>query len=135
MKIYDLLFYASYKLAQKSRNFDDTPVLGGIVMVSGCILINIITFFLLLSGFHIYTLHVSSHRYTVKSVLGGILFMAFLLIYYKWKGRYKRILAKYENKKTLHPWLIVIIYWFISFVLVNLAAFFKNRAWIFSGIP
>ena len=127
MKIYDLLFYASYKLAQKSRNFDNTPVLGGMMMVSGCIIINILTIFCLLDNFHIYTLQVSTHRYTVKSILVGILFVVFLFCYYKWKGRYKRILAKYENKKTLHPWLIIIIYWSISVALLYIPVFLKIK--------
>ena len=127
MKIYDLLFYASYKLAQKSRNFDNTPVLGGIVMVFTCIMINILTIFCLLANFHIYTLQMSIHRYTVKKVLFLILVMTFLFCYYKWKGRYKRILAKYENKKTLHPWLIIIIYWSISVALLYIPVFLKIK--------
>jgi hypothetical protein len=134
MKIYNLLFYASYKLAEKSGNFNDIPVLGGIVMLLPCVGFNLVTIGLLLEGFHIYTIDTSGPRYSPGNILFVILLMAFLLLYYKWHDRYKQIVAKYDSRKTWNPWLIVIIYSLLSGFIMFMAAFFETRVWIFRDL-
>jgi hypothetical protein len=134
MKIYDLLFYASYKVMKKSGNFDDMPLLGGIVMLLPCVGFNLVTIGLLLEGFHIYTVDTSGPRYTPGNILFVISLMAFLLLYYKWHDRYKKIVAKYDSRKTWNPWLIIVIYSLLSFFIVFMAGFFETRVWIFKDI-
>jgi len=134
MKIYDLLFYASYKVMKKSGNFNDTPVLGGIVMLLPTISANLITIGLLLKGFHIYTVDTSGPRYSPGNILFVVSLMAFLLLYYKWHDRYKKIVAKYDSRKTWNPWLIIVIYCLISFVIMHVSALFSNRDWIFKDL-
>ena len=45
MRIYNYLYYKTYLLAQRSKNFDDIPVLGGMLFVIPCFMFNIFTFF------------------------------------------------------------------------------------------
>jgi type VI protein secretion system component VasF len=59
-----------------------------------------------------------------------------LILYYGFRGRYKRIIQKYDDKerlrgKGLHPILVIIIYYGISVALLFLAGFYKHRVWIF----
>lgn len=136
MRIYNYLFFKTYQLAQRSRNFDDTPVLGGIMFVIGCVMFNIFTISFLLEGFGI--IDVSFEKeYKFPFTLGLILL---LLLYYYFNGRYKNIIEKYESKerqagKGIHPMFVIIIYYIISFGLVLLAGLFKNRDWIFASLP
>lgn len=44
------LFYKTFLLIQKSRNFDDTPVLGGILFIILCIMLNIFAIIEFLDG-------------------------------------------------------------------------------------
>jgi hypothetical protein len=53
MRVYNYLFYKSYQLALRSKNFDDMPTLGGIIFVVACIMFNIFTVSLALEGFGI----------------------------------------------------------------------------------
>jgi hypothetical protein len=58
-------------------------------------------------------------------------------MYYLFNGRYKNIIIKYEDSarksgKGVHPILVIIAYYGISFGLMLLAGLFKNGGWIFS---
>jgi hypothetical protein len=58
-----------------------------------------------------------------------------LLLYYLYKGRYKRIIEKFEHKEkgiSLSPIFVIIIYYAISFGLLLLAGLYKNQDWIFA---
>jgi hypothetical protein len=58
-----------------------------------------------------------------------------LLFYYLYKGRYKRIIEKFESKDKklyLHPIIVIIMYYGISFGLLLLAGMYKNQDWIFA---
>lgn len=119
---------------KKSGNFNDTPVLGGIVMLLPTISANLITIGLLLKGFHIYTVDTSGPRYSPGNILFVISLMAFLLLYYKWHDRCKKIVAKYDSLKIWNPWLVIIIYSLLSGFIMFMAGFFSNRDWIFKGL-
>jgi len=132
MKIYNYLFYKTYILTQRSGNFDDVPVLGGLLFVLPCLMFNIFTVFMLLDAWGVNTGMEFKKEY--KYIFTFSL-MGFLLIYYLYKGRYKKIIEKYEQKerkKTLHPIIVIIIYYGVSFCLGMLAAMFKNQDWIFA---
>jgi hypothetical protein len=51
MKIDDYLFYKTYILAEKSRNFEGIPVLGGIIFVGFCVVMNVGAIVMLAEGF------------------------------------------------------------------------------------
>jgi len=58
-----------------------------------------------------------------------------LLSYYLYKGRYKKIIEKFKQKEngvSIHPIIVIIIYYGISFGLGMLAAMYKNHDWIFA---
>ena len=41
--IYDYLFFKSYQLGKRSRNFEDIPVLAAVIWVGACFMFNIFT--------------------------------------------------------------------------------------------
>ena len=133
MRIYNYLFYKSYQLAIKSKNFDDMPVLGGIIFLVLCLMLNLFTVMLTLEGFEIaeFTLD-KKYKYPLSFAL-----VLILLFYYLQGNRYKRIIEhhhKMENRKGvgLHPILVIALYYISSFGLLLLAGLFKNGDWIFS---
>lgn len=132
MKVYNYLFYKSYILAKRSRNFDDMPVLGGIIFVVACVMFNIFTVVGLLGGSEIINLDlIERYKFPFAFALVGI-----MLGYYLFKGRYKRIIERYDQNKSgkpqLHPIFVIIIYYGISFGLLLLAGLYKNQDWIFA---
>jgi len=133
MCIYNLLFYKTYLLAIRSGNFDDFPVLGGIMYVMFCVMLNIFTIFGFIEGLGIKTGVTFSKEYKFPLCISLVVL---LLFYYLYKGRYKKIVEYYEQKdgliKQLHPVVVIIVYLVLSFFLMLLAATFKNHDWIFA---
>ncbi|MDR2909963.1 MAG: hypothetical protein LBV47_01145 [Bacteroidales bacterium] len=133
MKIYDYLFYKTYILAEKSRNFEGIPVLGGIIFVGFCVVMNVGAIVMLAEGFGI-NVDIDFggwHKYPL-----GIGTTALLLFYYYHKGRYRKIIGRYEAKaagrKKIHPLIVIAIYYVSSFGLALLTGLFKNKDWIFA---
>jgi hypothetical protein len=133
MMIYNYLFFKGYQLAVRSRNFDDMPVLGAIIFVVSCVMFNIFTVFLLLEGSG-WAEGSFKKEYKFSFSLGLTLTVLF---YYLYQGRYKKVLERYEQKERargigVHPVLIFVIYYGISFGLMLLAGIYKNGDWIFN---
>ena len=139
MWIYNFLFYKTFLLTQKSRNFDDTPVLGGILFVILCVMLNIFTIIEFLDGIGflksigLKTGITISKPYQFPFALALIVL---LLFYYQYKGRYKKIIEHYEGKTgfimRLHPLIVMLIYFLLSLLIVTIAAAFKNHQWFFA---
>ena len=130
MRIYNYLFYKSYLLAQRSRNFDDMTVLGGIIFVVACVMFNVFAISFALEGAGLIDIDFKEkYKYPFAFGLVGI-----LLGYYLYKGRYKKIVARYSEKARLqiHPVLAIIFYYAISFLIMLIAGMYKNSDWIFS---
>lgn len=132
--IYDYLFYKSYQLAQKSKNFEDAPVLGGIWGVIPCLMLNIFTIILFIDTMFNDSIGNSKIFTTGKYIFSG-LFILSLLFYYRSGSRWKRIVAKYETRekgKGIHPIIVLVIAYSISVILINIAAMYKHKYFIFS---
>lgn len=133
MRIYNYLFYKSYLLAKRSKNFDDIPALGGLIFVAACLMFNIFTIEILFQATGIIDEYPFKPEY--KYVF-SIALVTLVLLYYLLKGRYKRIIDDYEQKKSgnvqLHPIFVIIIYYVVSFGLLLLAGMYKNHDWIFA---
>jgi phosphatidylglycerophosphate synthase len=132
MKIYNYLFYKTYLLSKRSGNFDDVPVLGGLLFVLPCLMFNIFTVFMLLDAWGVNTGVEFKKEYKYVFTFSLLLL---LLLYYLYKGRYKKIIEKFEQKekgKSLRPIFVIIIYYAISFGLLLLAGLYKNQDWIFA---
>jgi hypothetical protein len=133
MGIYNYLFYKSFLLAKKSGNWDEAPVLGGMIVVISCFISNLLTLFFLIEGFGINTGigSILEHEY-----LMGLGTFGLLLFYYLYKGRYKKIIKHYEDKKeysiSIHPIIVMVFYFICSVGLMFLAGFFKHKIWIFA---
>jgi|SRR5690554_3309355 len=132
MRIYNYLFYKSYLLAQRSRNFDDIPVLGGLIFVAACVMFNIFAISFVLVGAGLIDVDFEEkYKYPFSFGLIGI-----LLFYYLYKGKYKRIVAKNSERSKhglqIHPILVIIFYYVISFLIMLVAGMYKNNDWIFS---
>ena len=109
MRFYDFLFYASYKQGIKSRNYNDIPILGGMVPVSFCFCLNFATLYVILLDL---SLLKAVDLDKIFGIILGILWAASLYFYYAYKGRYKRIIEKIERKKDY------IRYYNIPYILV-----------------
>lgn len=133
MKIYNYLFYKSYLLTKRSKNFDDMPVLGGILFVVACLMFNIFTITLLLESIGFIEDYPFKEKYKYPFVYSLILIVLF---YYLYRGRYKKIIEKYEEtnmgKIQIHPILVIIFYYLTSFGLLLLAGLYRNHDWIFA---
>jgi hypothetical protein len=133
MRIYNYLFYKSYLLAKRSRNFDDIPALGGIIFVVACLMFNIFTITILLDSIGV--IDEFPFRKEYKFVF-SILLVAIVLLYYLYNGKYKKIIEHYEKKNVekvqLHPVVVIVVYYLISFGLLLLAGMYKNHDWIFA---
>ncbi|MCG8411898.1 MAG: hypothetical protein MI739_11515 [Bacteroidales bacterium] len=119
-------------MAKRSRNFDDMPILGGIIFVIACVMFNIFAITQVLERVGIFDVEFQKkYKFPFALVLVGI-----ILGYYLFKGRYKKIIEKYDQYKKrrlqLHPIIVIIIYYGISFGLLLLAGLYKNRDWIFA---
>jgi hypothetical protein len=135
MRIYNYLYYKSFLLAKKSKNFEDIPVLGGMMFVLGCTMFNLFAIVGFIEGLGIHTGIDFKPEYKYPF---SIVWVGLLLFYYSYKGRYKKIVAYYESKKdkgiNVHPVIVIIIYYLGSFGLLLLVGLFKNRDWIFRDI-
>lgn len=132
MRIYNYLFYKTYLLSKRSGNFDDVPVIGGLLFVLPCLMFNIFAVFMLLDAWRVNTGVEFKEEYKYVFTFSLLLL---LLLYYLYKGRYKRIIEKFEQKekgKSLRPIFVIIIYYTISFGLLLLAGLYKNQDWIFA---
>jgi hypothetical protein len=132
MRVYDYLFFKSYQLAVRSKNFDDMPVLGGIIFVVACLMFNIFTISLVLESFGLIDISFNKeYKYPFALIL-----VLVVLMYYLLNGRYRNVIKKYEERerelgKGIHPVFVIILYYGISFGLGIIAALFKNGDWIF----
>jgi hypothetical protein len=132
MRIYNYLFYKSFVLAKKSKNFDDFPVLGGLIWTIFCLTLNIGAVLLFIDGLGIkMDFDILKYRWVFAFGLEGL-----LLFYYCYKGRYKKIIKYYEDKKersiSIHPIIVIAFYYICSVGLIFLAGLFKNKDWIFA---
>jgi len=129
--IYDYLFFKSYQLAQKSKNFEDAPVLGGIWFgVLPCSMLNLFTIILLIDTCFQSSIG-SNPIFTIGKYFFAGIFLLIVLYYYRSGGRWKIIVARYEAKeketgKRIHPAIVLIIAYIISFALGTLASMYKT---------
>jgi len=134
MRIYNYLFYKTYILAQRSGNFNDAPVLGGIIYVIACVMFNIFTVSFIIQGAGIIETDFIIFDKQYKWIF-SILLVILVLAYYYYNGRYKKIISKYEKEKEgkliIHPLIVIFIYFSTSFALLLISALYKNGDWIF----
>lgn len=132
--MYDYLFYKSYQLGKRSRNFEDIPVLAGVIWVGACFMFNIFTVLILLESLGYSRNFIFNKKYKFIFSLSLVLILIFN---YSFRGRYKKILERYEEKerrkrKGFHPIIVIAFYYLVSFGLLLLAGLYKNGDWIFS---
>jgi hypothetical protein len=132
--IYDYLFYKSYQLGQRSRNFDDMPVLAGVIWVSLCFILNLFTLKFILEAGGIINISIGvKYKYIFSLIL-----ILLLVFYYTYKGNYLCIIKKHEamerrRGRSLHPIIVIASYYIISFLLGMVAALYRNGDWIFNN--
>src|SRR5690606_14934818 len=126
----------SYQLAKTLRNWNDTPILFSTWMVAICFLFNAYALLFLID-----TLDNSSNFNSLiswlnnlKYIVGGLSIL-FIWLYYRKKA--EKIVAKYEakerkNGRSIHPVIILIIYYVVSFFIGMIAAMYRNNDGIFA---
>jgi len=133
--IYDYLFFKSYQLAQRSKNFDDAPVLGGIWGVMVGFMFNVFTLILILDT--VFKSSIANNDiFTKGKYIVAIVIIALLWLYFKQGKRWVKIIAKYEERelnknKSIHPAIVLVIYYVLSAAILFLAAMYKNGDGIF----
>ena len=131
--MYNFLFYKAYQLGQRSSNFDDMPWLYGVMWVGICLQFNVFTILFMIEaaiGLEVFSF---PRHFKYPAALGLIVALS---IYYLHHGRYRRIVAKYERReqrraRTIHPLVIILPYVVASFILLLLAAMFRNHDGVF----
>jgi hypothetical protein len=131
--IYDYLFFKSYQLGKRSRNFEDIPVLAGVIWVGACLMFNIFTVVIFLDALGYKNSFIFDKKYKYIFSLSIVLILIFS---YSFRSRYKKIIDRYEeneNKtgKSIHPVFVISVYYIVSFALLLLAGMFKNGDGVF----
>lgn len=134
--MYNYLFYKSYQLAQRSKNFEDAPVIGGIWGILLGFMFNVFTVIFIIDA--VFQSSIAKNSFFIRGkYIVGIIFIASLWLYFRQGKRWQRIVAKYERREALkgkgiHPAIILIIYYTLSAVLLLLSAMYKNGDGIFA---
>lgn len=134
--IYDHLFYKAYLVSKRSRNFNDSPLLPGIMWVSICLLLNLSAVIIYIEGLLNRGFQDDNIDSLIKYKYVVVLIMLIVGVYYKYNNKWKRVIEKYTerdtiNKPIVHPLIIVVCYYVVSGCLLLIAGMFKNKQWIF----
>ena len=134
MFIYNKLFYCAYRLAEKSRNFNDIEYISGSGVVSMCIYLNFASITFIIKGLGISSeIDFFIEKYQIFIAIS--LFIS-VLLYYRCGKRYIRIVDYYKKRKIkTNNWLYMLSWEIISGICVFIAAAFYRREWIFESIP
>lgn len=135
MILYNYLFYCSYKMGMRSNNFIGLPVLAGMTMIvpNAAIHIAILGALLKYMGF------TWPDRLLEEKIWGRVAYISIFVCmywYYAYKGRYKRIVEKYNLRKDSywkrHPFITIVVYFTISLIMmIFVGIFIKNNFFIF----
>ena len=128
--IYEYLFYHSYLLALKSRDFGNAPAARASGFVAICLLFNLFAMSFLLEGFGVR--HVNFSKGNEYKLL-----IPFALVLANWgyyQVHYRSIITRHEhgNQSVIYSVLVVAIYYGVSFALLLLAGLFRNKGWVFA---
>ncbi len=135
--IYDYLFYKSYQLATKSKNWKDTPVFFATMVMGWCLILNFASILFLIEAlsknkmaFGRYISKITGIKYIV-----GIVILSVVWMYYSHKSRWEKIITRYQEREgetaNIHPAIVVIGACGLSFILGALSAMYKNGDGIF----
>jgi len=130
--IYNYLLHKAYKLARLAKNEYDDAIWWAAMIVGSCLIFNIATIIFLLDGIGLITYSGFDNKYRY---IGGSLMALIVGGYYSYQGKYRKILKYYEskeeNKKNIHPLIVVLSYCVLSVILLVLSAMFKHGNYLF----
>ena len=110
-------------MGMRSHNFDGLPVLAGMMMVIPNMAIHILIIQEILRhvGFH---WHDALLLHEAWGRIFYLVFFSFIYLYYWYKGRYKRVIEKYNSKQDSywkkHPFVTIVVYTIVSMLLFGL---------------
>lgn len=124
--MYNYLFYNSYVLAKKSGNFNEEPILGGILFVIPCFLFNFFSVQNLFIYFGILNNPIIEIQKPYTWII-SLIIVCLVFLYYKSGGRSIKIINKYQNKyQRLHPLFVIYSIYILSFLVLLFSAMLKN---------
>lgn len=135
MILYNLLFYHIYELALRSKSNRDMPMFITITVINLCFMFNIFSVFLVLEGFGL----IGNLFPDETKLVGAIVFIGIVSMYYLFGKRYKRIYEHYKSKRKNSPSTfkaigIVVMYYLVSGIVLFITALFKNKDWLFNSL-
>jgi hypothetical protein len=132
--VYDYLFYKSYQLAKKLKDWEDTPVYFATIVVGVCAILNFASLLFLLeglSGNNSRFIDIFSFAKRFKYIFASILMFLFWL-FYSYNDRGEKICKKIELKEKIknnpaNPVIVIILAYVLSIVLINISSMYKHH--------
>ena len=111
-------------MGMRSHNFDGLPVLAGMMMVIPNMAIHTLVIQLILSRLDFHW-HGALLLHKLWGRIFYLVFFSFIYLYYWYKGRYKRIIEKYNSGKDTywkkHPFVTIVLFTVVDLILFCLA--------------
>src|SRR5690606_21202516 len=118
--MYNYLFYKSYKLGLRLKNWNDNPLLFAIGVVGFIAIMNIATITMITDKLITTNISESFSMINEYKYIVAIIILGMLIFYYRFNNRWRRIISGYEekeqkNSKVIHPAIPVLIIFAASF--------------------
>lgn len=132
--LYKKLYIHAYSLALKSKSNNDAPWFISGLFIFLCLMFNVQSLFFVIGSYDSFEFLDANNIYEIITI---IFFSIIIFINYYSDKNYKKIYESYIKvkgiPKTWIPIIILFLYYSLSLFLLFLAAFFKNKVWIFSS--
>ncbi|CAM3974278.1 hypothetical protein FLCU109888_11890 [Flavobacterium cucumis] len=132
--LYKRLYIHTYSLALKSKSNNDTPWFISGLIIFLCLMFNIQSLFFFIGSFDGFEFLNEDNIYEIITI---IFFNIIIFINYYSNNNYKKVYESYIKLNGVpRIWLSILtlfLYYSLSLFLLFLAAFYKNKDWIFSS--
>ena len=128
--LYKSLYFSTYSLALRSQQNRDYPWVISMLIVFLCLMFNIQTIYFLIASINGYEYFIESELLQIVILL---LLLSLILFYsYNIDENYKKISKKQKEQKIWFSIIVIGLHYFGSLFILFIAAFYKNKDWIFS---
>ena len=127
--LYKSPYLSTYSLALRSQQNRDYPWVVSMLIVFLCFMFNIQTIYFLIASMNGYEYFIESELLQIV-----ILLLLSLILFYSYyiNENYKKISKKQKEQKIWFSIIVIGLHYFGSLFILFIAAFYKNKDWIFS---